>query len=210
VIAKIMPLQGKTAVQTMFIVFGLSLQAPAQTEVISETAAPLLASSGAYDVKHNRLSSHIQKTYRVSKRKADQIVTEAFRSAKQHGVDTELILAVIAVESTFRERAVSHKGARGLMQIIPRYHPKKVRAIGGVRALFDPRKNIDTGSKILVQYLKLSRGNLRRALLRYNGSLGNPRSPYADKVLRVYRTLRKVTREGTSNAFRDLGHNRLA
>ena len=142
-----------------------------------------------------RLSSHIQSKYRVSETKARRIVHEAIRNGKRHDVDPELILALIAVESTFRERAVSRVGARGLMQVMPGSHKGKVRKIGGAHALFDPAKNIHTGSQILVEYLANHSGNLRRALLNYNGSLGT-RSSFPDKVIRIYRSLQRVTVEG--------------
>jgi len=122
-------------------------------------------------------------------------VREAIRNAKQYQLDPELILAVIAVESTFRERAVSRVGARGLMQVMPRSHVGKVQEISGSHQLFDPAKNIRVGSRILVNYLRDHSGNLRRALLKYNGSLGK-RSSFPDRVLRVYRDLRQVTVEG--------------
>lgn len=141
--------------------------------------------------KIDKLSNYIEKKYRISPRKANTIVAEAIRNGKEHNLDPELILAIIAVESTFRERAVSRVGARGLMQVMPKYHPKKVREIGGANALFDPKKNIYTGSKILVSYLAKSRGNLRRALLRYNGSLGR-KSRYPDRVLQEYNRLKRA------------------
>jgi soluble lytic murein transglycosylase-like protein len=142
--------------------------------------------------KIHQLINHIRKKYRVSQSKASAIVTEVFRSGVQHGLEPELILAVIAIESTFRVKAVSVKGARGLMQVMAKAHPKKVEEIGGISALFNLQKNIHTGAKILADYLKISRGNLRKALLRYNGSLKNPNSRYADKVLYVYQEIKKV------------------
>ncbi|MEZ5583206.1 MAG: lytic transglycosylase domain-containing protein [Candidatus Competibacteraceae bacterium] len=84
------------------------------------------------------------------------------------------------------------------MQVLPRSHPRKIREIGGASALFDPSKNIHTGSRILSDYLRKSGGNLRNGLLRYNGSYGT-RSRYADKVLRVYNRLKKSP--GASNQF---------
>ncbi|MDX1655210.1 MAG: lytic transglycosylase domain-containing protein [Candidatus Competibacteraceae bacterium] len=140
--------------------------------------------------RNGRLVEYLQERFNLDGNKADMIVSAATRNALERGLQPELVLAVIAVESTFRERAISPVGAKGLMQIMARYHPKKVRSIGGVQALFDPVKNIYVGSLILSQYLELSRGNLRNALLRYNGSLGNPRSRYADKVLRVYEDIK--------------------
>lgn len=141
------------------------------------------------------LSRHIQRKYQVPDGKAQQIVTEAIRNGRLHQVKPELILAVIAVESTFKERAVSREGARGLMQVLPRSHPHKMREIGGSRALFDPTKNIHVGSRILANYLDDHSGNLRRALLNYNGSLGT-RSSFPDRVMRIYRDLQRVTTEG--------------
>jgi len=139
-----------------------------------------------------RLTGYIKETFKVSHNKTVAIVSEAIYHAGQHDLQPELILAVIAVESTFKEKAVSPVGARGLMQIMPRSHPKKVKAIGGVEALFDPKKNIATGVKILNEYLALSKGNLQQALLRYNGSLSNRNATYAKKVMRIYNKLKQV------------------
>ncbi|MFO1423426.1 MAG: lytic transglycosylase domain-containing protein [Candidatus Competibacteraceae bacterium] len=153
------------------------------------------AAALAHQRKITRLSGHIQSRYRVPEHKAQQIVAAAIRSGEIHQVDPELILAIIAVESTFKERAVSRVGARGLMQVMPGSHSRKIREIGGSHALFDPATNIHTGSRILASYLDDHSGDLRRALLNYNGSLGN-RSSFPEKVLRIYRDLRRVTVEG--------------
>lgn len=142
-----------------------------------------------------RLSGQIQNRYQIPDHKARQIVAEAIRNGEIHQVDPELILAIIAVESTFKERAVSRVGARGLMQVMPGSHSRKIREIGGTHALFDPAKNIHTGSRILATYLDNHSGNLRQALLSYNGSLGT-RSSFPDKVMRIYRDLRRATIEG--------------
>lgn len=146
----------------------------------------------AHQDKVINLSQHIQRKYGVPEHKATHIVLEAMENADRHQVEPELILAIIAVESTFKERAVSRVGARGLMQVMPGPHRSKVREIGGSHALFDPAKNIHTGSRILVNYLNAHSGNLRRALLSYNGSLGT-RSSFPDRVMRIYRDLQRVT-----------------
>jgi soluble lytic murein transglycosylase-like protein len=177
----------------------------ANPDAMSATTAALVANpdatirtsaiSASEQRKHSRLAGHIQRRYQVPPQKAERIVAEAFRNGSAHQVEPELILAIIAVESTFKEQAVSREGARGLMQVLPRSHPQKMRDIGGSHALFDPAKNIHTGSKILVKYLGAHSGNLRQALLKYNGSLGS-RSSFPERVLRVYRDLRQVTTEG--------------
>jgi len=141
-----------------------------------------------------RLAEYIKAQYGVSARKAVAIVTEAFRHGMEFDLDPELILAIIAVESTFTETAVGPGGARGLMQVLANSHPQKIKEIGGAYALFDPQKNIRTGAKILDSCLEESSGNVKRALLRYNGNK-NPRAPYADKVLRVYSALKRVSNQ---------------
>lgn len=146
--------------------------------------------------KIDGLSRHIQRKYNVPAAKADYIVTEAIRNGERHQMEPELILAIIAVESTFKERAVSRVGARGLMQVLPGSHARKMREIGGSHQLFDPAKNIHTGSRILVSYLNAHSGNLRRALLSYNGSLNLRRSSFPEKVMRIYQDFRRVTVEG--------------
>ena len=165
-----------------------------QVETTSRIRA--ISATSATQRRIYQLSSHIQRRYKISEPRARRIVAEAIRNGQRHQLEPELILAIIAVESTFNERAVSRAGARGLMQVMPGYHRDKVREIGGTQALFDPVKNIHTGSRILAQYRDQQSGNLRRALLKYNGSLHLRRSSYADKVMRVYRDLRRATVEG--------------
>jgi soluble lytic murein transglycosylase-like protein len=97
--------------------------------------------------KISQLTNHIRKKYRISKSKASTIVKAAFRSSVHYSLEPELILAIIAIESTFRARAVSVKGARGLMQVMPTAHPKKVKEIGGLSALFNPQKKHSYGSE---------------------------------------------------------------
>lgn len=144
-----------------------------------------------------RLVEHIANRFPVNRNQARRIVSEAFRQGSAGDLAPELVLAVIAVESTFRPRVVSHAGARGLMQIIPKWHPDTIAEIGGANALFDPNKNIQAGVRILAEYLDAQDGNLRKALLRYNGSHRNPRSPYADKVLGLYENLLVVATLGS-------------
>ncbi|NOT10946.1 MAG: lytic transglycosylase domain-containing protein [Methylococcaceae bacterium] len=160
----------------------------------AENGTAAAASSQIQKVKV--LTNFIQDKFNISQSKASTIVAEAFRNGIKRDLQPELILAVIAVESTFREKAVSSVGARGLMQVDPTAHPKKVKSIGGLRALYDPKKNISVGTHILAQYLNLSAGNLRRTLLRYNGSLGDSRSRYPEKVLRVYNQMRNTAKLG--------------
>ena len=89
--------------------------------------------------------------------------------ATRAGLDPQLVLAVIQVESNFRKYAVSTAGARGFMQVMPFW----IGVIGTQEHnLFHLRTNLRYGCLILRHYLDIERGNLTRALGRYNGSLG--------------------------------------
>jgi soluble lytic murein transglycosylase-like protein len=94
--------------------------------------------------------------------------------AKRAGLDPQLVLGLIQVESKFRKYAVSQAGARGYMQVMPFW----VKLIGKKdQNLFHMRVNLRYGCTILRYYLDLEHGSLYRALGRYNGSLGQPSYP---------------------------------
>ena len=95
--------------------------------------------------------------------------------AQRVGIDPQIIFALIEVESNFRAEAVSHAGAIGLMQVMPFW--TDVLSKGSSRELFEPRVNIRYGCLILRHYLDIEKGNLDRALGRYNGSLGKMTYP---------------------------------
>lgn len=96
--------------------------------------------------------------------------------SKRAGLDPQLVLGLIQVESGFKKYAVSSAGARGYMQVMPFW----VRLIGGRDDnLFHLRMNLRYGCTILKHYLDIEKGDLFRALGRYNGSLGRPEYPNA-------------------------------
>src|SRR6267142_5886294 len=84
-------------------------------------------------------------------------------AAARHAVPERLVWAVIRVESGFDHRAVSPRGARGLMQLMP-----ETAAILGVRDCFNPRENIDAGTRHLQAMLVRFRGDVRLAVAAYN------------------------------------------
>ena len=101
--------------------------------------------------------------------------------ASRAALDPELVLAVINVESNFDRFAISSAGAQGLMQIMPFW----LDEIGQPEDnLMDIRNNIRFGCTILSHYLKREKGNMYRALARYNGSVGKRWYPN-----RVYKAL---------------------
>lgn len=89
--------------------------------------------------------------------------------ATRAGLDPQIVLSLIQVESAFKRFAVSSAGAMGLMQVMPFWIDEIGRPDDN---LFDMRTNLRYGCTILAHYLKRERGNLPRALARYNGSLG--------------------------------------
>jgi len=112
------------------------------------------------------------------------LLTTVQYEAKRAGLDPQLVLGVVEVESRFRKYAVSRAGARGYMQVMPFW----VDLIGTHdHNLFNLRTNLRYGCVVLRHYLDVERGDLSRALARYNGSLGR-RSGYSEKVLRAWRT----------------------
>ena len=116
-------------------------------------------------------------------------------AARVHKVDPLLIKAIIKTESAFNRYAVSSKGARGLMQLMPAT-AKDLK----VKDPFDPRQNIYGGTKYIKWLLKRFNGNLRLSLAAYNAGPARvrnrvPRIPetiaYVKKVLRQYRAYKK-------------------
>jgi soluble lytic murein transglycosylase-like protein len=94
--------------------------------------------------------------------------------ATRAGLDPQLVLGLMQVESGFRKYAVSSAGARGYMQVMPFW----VKVIGRPDdSLFDLRTSLRYGCTILRHYLDIEKGDLFRALGRYNGSLGKPEYP---------------------------------
>lgn len=116
---------------------------------------------------------------RLAKRMPDEaerleFLTTLHWEASRAGVDPQLMLGLIQVESGFRKYAVSPVGARGYTQVMPFW----AKAIGSPdHNLFQLRTNLRYGALILRHYIDIERGDLFRALGRYNGSLGRPEYP---------------------------------
>jgi soluble lytic murein transglycosylase-like protein len=124
---------------------------------------------------------------RLAKRVQDtdtrtELLKTAHYEATRAGLDPQLVLSVIDVESAFRKYAVSRAGARGYMQVMPFW----VELIGRrEHNLFHLRTNLRYGCTILRHYLDIEKGDLFRALGRYNGALGN--ADYPNRVVSAWR-----------------------
>ncbi len=134
------------------------------------------------DPKQQAIARHLSRTYRIAAEAADEVVMAAFESAKKLGLDPLVLLAVIAVESRFNPIAESEMGAKGLMQVIPKYHLDKLGMVGGQEAVLDPWINVLVGAQILKEYVTRA-GSLEAGLQWYNGAPNDENRVYAEKVL---------------------------
>lgn len=167
-------------------------QSPEVVDPKSTTAATDRAADALQAIEHPRidpaqqeqraLADFIAKRFRVARDAVGGFVAEAFRAGTEHRVDPLLILAVMAVESRFNPVAESAHGAKGLMQVLPKYHQDKLAAHGGDAALLDPVLNIEIGTRILREYLHRA-GGTQPGLQMYVGAFDEPSSQYAGKVL---------------------------
>ena len=151
-----------------------SVQA-ALSRAISDKGVPQLKFDNPEDgykwllAMSDRLAKRIPDTaYRV------ELLKTVHYEAKRAGLDPQLVLGIIHVESGFKKYAVSKAGARGLMQVMPFW----IDLIGTKdHNLFHLRMNIRYGCVIMRHYLEIEKGDVYRALGRYNGSLGRPEYP---------------------------------
>lgn len=111
-----------------------------------------------------------------------EILRRVHFEATERGLAPELVLAVIDVESNFDRFAISVAGARGLMQIMP-FWLEELDEIQGNLMHIDT--NVRYGCTILKYYMDIEKNDLKRALGRYNGSLGKQK--YPNKVLKKLR-----------------------
>jgi len=142
---------------------------------ISDDAAPrLVFASGAESlVWLSDMSRRLEQKMPDKQLRIDFLRTVNYEASRA-GLDPQLVLGLIQVESGFKKYAVSPVGARGFMQVMPFW----VRQIGNPdQDLFHLRLNLRYGCIILRHYLDMEKGDLYRALGRYNGSLGQPEYP---------------------------------
>jgi hypothetical protein len=139
------------------------------------------------------LVEHLSRRYYIAAEATRQMVGAAYRAAREVGLDPLLVLAVIAIESRFNPIAESVMGAKGLMQIIPKYHRAKLDEFGGEQAVLDPESNILVGSRILQEYVYRT-GTLEGGLQFYNGAFWDGSAQYAQKVMAERGRLESVVR----------------
>ena len=125
----------------------------------------------------------LSKRYRVAPEPVSRLVLEAWSVGHRLGLDPTVILAVMAIESSFNPFAQSPVGAQGLMQVMTRIHDDKYEAFGGIRAAFDPVANLRVGVQVLKECIARA-GGLEGGLRAYVGATNLPEDGgYVSRVL---------------------------
>lgn len=138
------------------------------------------------------VANWLARRYRVAPEPISRLVQEAWSVGVRVGLDPTLILAVMAVESSFNPFAQSPVGAQGLMQVMTHVHDEKYEPYGGVRAAFDPVTNLRVGVQVLKECIARA-GSLEAGLRHYVGAANLPDDGgYVAKVLAEQNNLRRV------------------
>ncbi|RYF35930.1 MAG: lytic transglycosylase domain-containing protein, partial [Comamonadaceae bacterium] len=134
----------------------------------------------------------LSKKYRVAPEPLSALVAEAYEVGGRTRLDPTLILAVMAVESSFNPFAQSPVGAQGLMQVMTGIHSDKYESFGGKLAAFDPVTNLRVGVKVLQECIQRA-GSVQAGLKFYVGAAHMADDGgYADKVMAEHARLREV------------------
>jgi soluble lytic murein transglycosylase-like protein len=176
-----------TCILFLSVLFSLPLQANSIRSRIDDSGKTVF-----YNIPTRVTSSGSEVPIYYS-RKVDEFTNVIEEACNRHGVDGNIVKAVIQVESNYNPLAVSPKGARGLMQLMP-----QTAARYGVQNIHDPRQNVDGGVRYLKDLLVLFNNDLRlvlaaynageRAVQRYNNEVPNfvETQNYVRKVLALY------------------------
>jgi hypothetical protein len=134
----------------------------------------------------------LSKKYRVAPEPLSALVAEAYEAGARAKIDPTLILAIMAIESSFNPFAQSAVGAQGLMQVMTRVHTDKYENFGGHFAAFDPVTNLRVGVKVLQECIARA-GSVEGGLRYYVGAANLPDDGgYTAKVLAEHFRLRQV------------------
>lgn len=133
--------------------------------------------------KQAAVAAWLATKYRVAPEPIAALVSEAYVLSESTKLKPHLILAVMAIESSFHPYVQSPAGAQGLMQVMTDIHIQKYEKYGGRLAAFDPLTNLRVGTKVLHEYVKL-KGSIEDGLLFYlGGDILQSDTGYVAKVL---------------------------
>ncbi|MBJ2158051.1 lytic transglycosylase domain-containing protein [Variovorax sp. IB41] len=150
------------------------------------------ASPGDLPKQQAAVAYWLSKKYSVAAEPLSVLVSEAYSIGKRTKLDPTLILAIMAVESSFNPFAQSHVGAQGLMQVMTRVHGDKYESAGGTLTAFDPVTNMRVGVKVLQECIARA-GSLEGGLRYYVGAANlEDDGGYASKVMAEHERLLQV------------------
>lgn len=141
--------------------------------------------------EQNQVAQFIARKYHVAATATTELVSAAYQTGKEVGIDPLLILGVMAVESSFNPYAESGVGAQGLMQVMTRVHKDKYEHFGGTQAALNPFANIKVGALVLKDCIARG-GSLEAGLRLYVGSTAEGDGGYGAKVLAERARLKSV------------------
>lgn len=176
----------------------LARQDPATEALVMQASEPdAIARATAADPRElskqqAAVTLWLSRRYRVAPEPVARLVKEAWEVGAQTRLDPTLILAIMAIESSFNPFAQSSVGAQGLMQVMTRVHDDKYEAFGGTHAAFDPVTNLRVGVQVLRECI--ARAGSVEGGLRYYVGAANLASDggYATKVLAEQNHLQRV------------------
>ncbi|MDQ7979654.1 transglycosylase SLT domain-containing protein [Paraburkholderia sp. SARCC-3016] len=147
----------------------LPVQAQVQTQAEARAIRSDASAAGSREARPagDRVSDYLAQKFGVAKEKAVQISNAVRVASEKYALPPALLLAIISIESRFKEKAKGRNGATGLMQVVPSAHRPLLK---NVKDLTEPDTNIEVGSAILYGYMKSAGGDLDAALKSYGGS----------------------------------------
>lgn len=159
-----------------------------------------------WSIDQGTVASYLVREWQLGRGYASQVASAMLTAAKRHGLDPLLLMAVAATESSFKHWVGNPGGGAdpmkpfGIMQVAGRYHAEKFP--GGTVKQTTVRENVDLGARVLKEYLRHEQGNVKRALLRYNGSLA-----ISDKYFRKVSKVKRSLHQGIQDQRRRAGES---
>jgi Transglycosylase SLT domain len=187
----------QTRQETRSLASGDLLSVVAEPKAVMRATA---ADPASLSAEQAAVARWIARRYKVAPEPIGRLVQEAWALGDRARIDPTLILAIMAIESSFNPFAQSPVGAQGLMQVLTRVHDDKYEAFGGSHAAFDPITNLRVGVQVLKECIARA-GSLHEGLKYYVGAaLHDSDGGYVGRVLMEQSFLRAVA-EGRQVAF---------
>lgn len=161
------------------------VDAPAESPVAADDGIVADEAPAAPDALSPRLQTaldYVTRRYRVSATALEPVFLAAQAAGQELRLDPLLIIAVIGVESGFNPFSQSVVGAKGLMQVMPRFHMDKLPEDSGTHAFLDPVTNVQVGARVLKESIR-RHGGLESGLQQFGGALNDPDRRYSAKVI---------------------------